>query len=256
MTPTTSTGRAGLSGDLKRALCDPKLAEDVALAFLCKRDLSADAIELLALNGAVMNLRRVRLAVVSHPRTPRHISIPALRQLYAFELVQVAMSPTVLAEIKMAAEDAILARLETVTAGERTSLARRASARVAAALLLESDQRIVEAALDNPFLTEAWVVKALLHGKATPGLTELIVAHPKWSLRRDVAVGLVRSRHTPIDKALEIATTLPGTTVREIAEDPLASPTLRSVLIQHLRERAASKISETDMELKLNTKRN
>jgi len=249
------TGRSCLSADLKRALSDPDLAEDVALAFLQKRDFSSDAIELLARNGAVMNLRRVRLAVISHPRTPRHISVPALRQLYAFELIQVAMSPTVVADIKMAAEDAILARLETITTGERTLLARRASARVAAALLLDSDQRIVEAALDNTFLSEPWVVKSMLHADANPALTELVIAHPKWSLRRDVAVGLVQSRHTPLDKALEIANTLPGSTVREIAEDPLISPTLRSVLIQHLLERTASKISQSITELKSNTKR-
>jgi hypothetical protein len=160
-----------------------------------------------------------------------------------------------LADIKMAAEDAILARLETITTGERTLLARRASARVAAALLLDADQRIVEAALDNPFLSEPWVVKSMLHADANPALTELVIAHPKWSLRRDVAVGLVRSRHTPLDKALEIANTLPGSTVREIAEDPLISPTLRSVLIQHLLERSASKISQSITELKSNTKR-
>src|SRR5208283_4846940 len=77
----------------------------------------------------------------SHPQTPRHVSVPLARQFYTFDLVKVALSPSVPADVKVAVDDVLISRLKMVTAGERLTLARRASGRVAAALLgdLEND---------------------------------------------------------------------------------------------------------------------
>jgi hypothetical protein len=53
---------------------DPRLTEDLALALLNHRDLPREALEALHKNGPLMQQRKVRLAVVMHPRTPRHPS--------------------------------------------------------------------------------------------------------------------------------------------------------------------------------------
>jgi len=132
-----------------------ELSEDQALAMLRRTDVTASSLAQLARNPRVMNSRKVLLALATHHRTPRHITIPLLRRLFTFDLMQVVLAPTVAADVKRAAEEQILNRLESLSSGERISLARRGSGRVAAALLLDTESRVTSTALDNSRLVEA-----------------------------------------------------------------------------------------------------
>src|SRR5256885_2105472 len=68
---------------------DARLTEDLALALLNRRDLPGEALEEMNRNISVAKQRKVRLGIVMHPRTPRHVSVPVIRHLYAFELMQI-----------------------------------------------------------------------------------------------------------------------------------------------------------------------
>jgi hypothetical protein len=78
---------------------DLRLTEDLALALLNRRDLPPDALQELYRNAAVAKLPKVRLALVAHPRTPRHVSVPLMRGLHTFELMQIALQPAVSASV-------------------------------------------------------------------------------------------------------------------------------------------------------------
>ena len=223
--------------ELGALAADSRLTEDLALAMLSRRDLTAEIIEALTKNAAVMQHRRVHFAVVAHPKTPRHISVPAVRQLYAFELMQLALSPTALADIKRAAEDGIISRLEKITLGERLTLARRASGRIAAALLVDPDRRVMEGALDNPFLTEVLVVRAVLQEKASTALVEMASRHAKWSIRRDVRIALVRNRKTRSLYVVEFVRTLPSGVLRDLLKDSRLPESARNCLKHELQHR-------------------
>ena len=106
---------------------DARLTEDLALAILNRRDLPREALEEINRNGSVARHRKVRLAIVMHPRTPRHVSVPAIRHLYAFELMQVGLFPAVPADVKRAAEETLIGRLGTISSGERYTLAKQSS---------------------------------------------------------------------------------------------------------------------------------
>ena len=95
----------------------------------------------------------MKVALVCHPHTPRRVSVPLARQFYTVDLLKVALSPSVPADVKVAADEMLIARLKTITLGERLSLARRASGRVAGSLLLDSETRVMQSALQNPRLT-------------------------------------------------------------------------------------------------------
>jgi hypothetical protein len=187
---------------LGRAARHPALTEDLALALFARRDLPFTIPAELAQNARVLKYRKVRLALVTHPRTPRHVSLPQLRHLFIFDLMQVALTPTVAADLKIAAEELLAARVKTLTAGERLTLARRASARVAGELLLDTDARIIAAALDNSRLTEAFLVKALAHPQPSQALVRQVCDHAKWSARRDIRMALLRNLHTPLSAAI------------------------------------------------------
>src|SRR5207253_2628977 len=137
---------------LKLAASHPAMNEDLALALLSRRDVPAAALENLSKNGPAMKHRPVQTALVSHPKTPRHVSLPIARHLYTFELMQIALTPAVPADVKRAVEDAITMRLESTSTGERLALAKRGSTRVAAALLVDKEPGVMQAALVNPFM--------------------------------------------------------------------------------------------------------
>ena len=159
------------------------------------------------------------MAVVGHPKTPRHVSVPAVRQLYTFDLMNVALSPVVPADVKMAAEEALIVKMEAISQGERLTLARRASGRVAAALLADAEERIVRAALENGRLTEALVAAAVARADVPAHTVRAVCEHPKWSLRQEVRLALLRSEKTPVSKAVEFARALPGGLLRELLSE-------------------------------------
>ena len=111
---------------LKAAAADSALDEDLALALLKRSDLPAEVLEQISKNAAVVNSRKVKLALLVHARTPRHVSLAFLRKLFTFDLMKVALTPVVAGDIKAAAEETLIRRLESLSLGERISLARRA----------------------------------------------------------------------------------------------------------------------------------
>ena len=159
------------------------------------------------------------MAIVEHPRTPRHLALPMLRQLFTFDLMQVALAPAVASDLRIAAEELLIHRLETISAGERTTLARRASGRVAGALLLDGDERVTRAALENGRLTESLLVKALMAVSCPVTLIDAVCRHPKWQLRREVRIAVLLSAKTHPTDALRIAKALPPRVVRQTLSD-------------------------------------
>ena len=219
---------------LRNAASDPGLTEDLALALLKRPDLTPDVLETLSKNVRVIKLRKVRRALVEHPKTPRHVSLPMLRHLYTFDLMQVALTPVVPADIKRAADEALVTRLEAISSGEKLSLAHRASGRIAEELLSEKEPRVMHAALENPRLSESSVVKALVRHDAPTNLVEAVCQHLKWSLRREVRIALLRSEKTPLAKALEFARSLPPAFLREILKNSRLPVSTRAYLLKEL----------------------
>src|SRR5271168_3227229 len=86
------------------------LNEDLALAMLKRMDLPPEALKTLSTNGRVLKYRKVRMALVVHPKVPRYVGTPLMRNLYTFELMHIALMPAVPADIKRAAEDILALR--------------------------------------------------------------------------------------------------------------------------------------------------
>jgi len=238
--------------DLLRTAADPALTEDFALALLKRADLPPEVIEQLAKNSNALKSRKVKIALASHPKTPRHVSVPLARQFYTFDLMKVALSPTVPADVKIAVDDVLISRLKTVTIGERLTLARRASGRVAAALLMDvetisakiidaktaaRETRVMQAALENARLTEALVINSVLRPGASAALVDAVAQHAKWSCRREIRAALLRTAHLSLARALEFGHEIPGPLLHELLT---ASRLPAQIKEQLLRESQAS----------------
>jgi len=227
--------------DLSRQAVDAGLSEEAALGILRTHDVSPNVLEQLGKNGNVLKHRKVKLALVEHPKTPHHVSLPLVRQLYTFDLMGVALTPTVPADVKLAADEALCNRMETVSSGEKLTLAHRASGRVAGELLLDAEVRVMQAALQNSRLTEAAIVRALMRPEAPIALVEAVTHHPQWSLRREVRLALLRNEKTPMARAVEFARGIPAGELREILQGSQLPGNVKAFLLADLEKRGQGK---------------
>ena len=222
--------------DLVTAAAHGSLSEELGLALLHRRDLPAHAIEALARNRSAIKHRKVLLGVAEHSHTPRHVALPLLRRLFTFELMDVALAPSVPADLKLIAEELLINKLETLSLGERISLARRASSGVVGALLLFGERPVLEAALLNPRITEACILKSFGSPEMPVLLLTIIGGHPKWSLRREIQIAILRRGETPDAVVAQIAAKLPKPVIYELLKQ-LRLPARRQELLQSILKR-------------------
>jgi hypothetical protein len=227
--------------DLLEAASSPELNEDLARALFQRRDLTAEILTAIAQNHAALKIRAVLVGLVSHPKTPRHISIPLTRHLFTFELMQVALQPAVPADLKMKIEEALINRMSTISSGERITLAKRGSTRIAAGLLTDTDPRILEAALNNPYMTEAFVAKALSSPDSTAMLFDFTWRHPKWSLRTDIRIAMLRAGKTPPHIAMEIVKSMPPVQAKNALSSSRMSAALKARVLEEISERSKAR---------------
>jgi hypothetical protein len=213
-------------------------SEDLVLALLKSADLRAETVEGIVKSSGVMKSRKVRFALAAHPRAPRRIALRLVRELYTFDLRQFSLMPAAPADLKRVADELLVSRLAAMTLGERIALARRSSATVAAALLLDKEPRVSETALGNSRITESAIVKALARPAATAGFVHAVCHHPKWSARPEIRIALLRNPHTPLARALEFARHLPPPPVRDLLHASRVPERIKAYLRQELRQRS------------------
>ena len=217
MTPQNSSDRGGASPAVADSLAsllgsaneevlrelvqDPTLDETNACLLLERKELSPALLELISKQKHLLASYRVRRALAAHPHTPRGIATRLLRDLHLMDLVQMSLLPSSPAHLRLLADERILAQMPQLPLGQRLMLARRGSTRVAGGLLVQGPERVSRAALDNPFLAEAQVLKALSQEALPARVAALIAKHEKWSKCANVRVALLRHPRAPLDAA-------------------------------------------------------
>lgn len=216
---------------------NPNLQERDLLRLLERKDLAREAIQEIAAHKAGSKSYALKLALVRHAKTPRLVALPILKFLYLFDLLRVTQTPAVPAEIKLAAEDAILKKLEAVPRGEKITLARRATGRVAATLMTAGDRELIRAALDNPFLSEADIFRTLAQENLPRAVVECIAQNGKWSFRYAIRLALVRNPLTPLARVLEFLPDLAVNDLRNACLDRRMPESVRKYVLAHCAER-------------------
>jgi len=229
------------SADVLLALLDnPALDETHVCLLLERKDLRGEILEELARRKALLKSYRVKRSLAFHPRTPRLVSLRLLRDLYLMDLVQITLFPGISAELKLNAEEQLLARLAQLPLGQKITLARRGPARVAGALLAEGHAQVVSIVLDNPYLTEAQILRVLSREKLPAPVIPAIVGHRKWSITYNVRLALVRQPSAPLAAILSYLPELTVSDLRELASPGIVPENLRKYLQAEVRRRMRS----------------
>ena len=213
--------------------CNPHLQERDLLRLLERKDLAHEVVRELAHHREVRRSYTVQLALVRHPKTPRQVSLPLMKFLYIFDLLRVAQTPAVPADVKMVAEETILKKLEGMPRGDRISLARRGTGRLAASLLFDPDLELIRAALDNPSLTEGHLLKVLGREGLPPAVVEQLAQHQRWSHHYHLRLALIRNPLTPFSRVLAFLPDMAVTDLRDICLDHRMPQPVRKYIEAH-----------------------
>jgi hypothetical protein len=226
------------STEVVLALLDnPALDETHVCLILERKNLAAEVLEEVARRKPLLKSYRIKKSLAFHPRTPRLVSLRLLKDLYLMDLVQVAILPGVSAELKRNAEDQLLARLPQLPLGQKITLARRGPARVAGALLAEGHAQVVPIVLDNPYMTEAQILRALAREKLPISVIPAIVQHRKWSITYNIRLALVRNPLSPLATILSYLPELTVSDLRELASPGIVPENLRKYLQAEVQRR-------------------
>lgn len=185
-------------------------------------------LEALAATSPWSERPRVLGAVCLNPKTPRALAQRLLPSLYWRDLADAATSPRLEGGVRTRAEALLKERLPDLRLGEKIALARLATPGVMRALLLEPEPRILEAALQNPRLTETDLVGLVQSGAASHPLLEAVAASPRWRASYAVRLALVLQPRTPAALALAQLTSLLDHDLRKIAAHPGLRPVVRA----------------------------
>jgi hypothetical protein len=216
---------------------NPALDETHVCLLLERKDLRAEILEEVARRKPLLKSYRVKRSLAFHPRTPRLVSLRLLRDLYLMDLVQITLFPGISAELKLNAEEQLLARLPQLPLGQKITLARRGPARVAGALLAEGHAQVVSIVLDNPYLTEAQILRVLSREKLPAPVIPAIVGHRKWSITYNVRLALVRQPSAPLAAILSYLPELTVSDLRELAAPGVVPENLRKYLQAEVQRR-------------------
>jgi hypothetical protein len=212
---------------------NPHLRERDLLRLLERRDLAQEVVLELAQHQAMRRSYTVQLALVRHPKTPRQVSLPLMKFLYVFDLLRVAQTPAVPADIKMVAEETVLKKIAGMPRGQRIALARRGTGRLASNVLINSDRQLIRAALDNPYLTEGQLLKVLAREDLPPAVVEQISQHPRWAKRYHLRLALIRNPLTPLARVLAFLPDMAVADLRDICLDHRMLPQVRKYIEAH-----------------------
>jgi hypothetical protein len=227
------------SPDVLLALLDnPALDETQLCLLLDRKDLPSEILEEIAKRKNLLKNYRVKRGLAFHPHTPRLVSVRLVKDLYLMDLAQLALSVGVLSELKRIAEDQLLARLAQLPLGQKITLARRGPPRVAGALLAEGHPQILSVVLDNAYLTEAQVLKALAREKLSPGVVHAIAQHRRWSCVYNVRLALIRTPGTTLASILAFVPDINASDLRDLSAPGIVPESLRQYLQAELARRS------------------
>ena len=103
--------------------------------------------------------------------------------------------------------------------------------------LAEGHAQVISIVLDNPYMTEAQILRALSREKLPVAVIPAIVRHHKWSITYNVRLALVRHPSAPLATILSYLPELTVSDLRELAAPGIVPEGLRKYLQAEVQRR-------------------
>jgi len=186
-----------------------------------------EVVELLASHKGLVTSRELRRQLVAHRLAPEPLALRMVSTLFWRDLLAIVVETRVRPTVRRAAERNLVGRLSAMSAGERMSVARRASPGVIAELRRDPDRRVIQALLDNPRMTEGALAPLVASEAARPDVLEAIISHRRWGQRYTIRAQFCRNPRSPTGRVLREMSMLRKIDLRQLVSDPRLAAAVR-----------------------------
>lgn len=181
--------------------------------------LGREGIDLLMAQTRLLSAYQVKRAVAAHPATPEILALRFVPTLFWRDLVEVGLDTRVRPTVRRAADRQLVARLQGLAVGEKSAIARRASARVLERLRHDPSARVMRSVLENPRATEGLLLPLVSQDDARPEVLEEVARSRRWGARYEVRRALCSNPRTPAATALRILPHLRKADLRKLTRE-------------------------------------
>ena len=232
--PGTQDRAAAAAGFIRQALASSVLDVAGLLRALRERALPPDLLAAMAEDRRVESLYPVRARVCMHPATPLTSALRLAPSLGWRDLARASSDPQVNPSLRARTDRVLTEKIEEISRGELTSLARIASRQVIRALCGSREPAVVAALLENPQTVEDDVLGIAGSRKTPSGVLSAIAHSRRWVDHRAVRLALALNTSCPFADALRSLAGLPEEDLARIAADPEVRPLVRMGAARHL----------------------
>ncbi|MDP2168287.1 MAG: hypothetical protein Q8J64_08165 [Thermodesulfovibrionales bacterium] len=219
---------------LLNATLNRNLTEDMAAFIAESRSAPSEALGFLSTDIRFKNSYKLKLAVCKNPKSPQKMTLPLLKFLRVFDLADLTKNQHIPVNLRQKIEQSLSERIPAMPSGVKTALAKRASSNIVAMLMHRGDRNVIDSCLDSPGLTEGALYKIILKASEKPLLIKAIAEHPKWSLRYDIRLALIRNFYTPMTYVENFICGMKTSDLRYLYRDPQIPASTRPFLYREL----------------------
>ena len=217
------------AGELRDLLEGEKesLTEEHVLSILKNKNITLEVLRGILTHPPFLVSYGVKKALVFLRTTPHINAVHLVPHLYWMDLMEVSIHMQLHPLVRHAAEKRLLEKLPEMGVGEKVSLARRGSRGILMALRSDTDSRVMQAFLQNRFLTEEIVLSIAGSHRTAPEILGLLAYNSKWCMRYEVRKTLVLNSATPVFIAQFLIRKLRSTDIADLARSKTISPAIR-----------------------------
>jgi hypothetical protein len=216
------------------------LSEEMALFLAKTRNTPAEALGFLAGDVRFKDSYKLKLALCRNPKTPPRVSFSLLKFLRIFDLGDLTKNQAVPVTLRQKIELMLTEKIPSMPSGVRMALAKRSSSAIVMAIMARGDNKIVNACLDSPVITETHLCEVINSRSVRSAIIHMISEHPKWSLRYAVKYSLIRNFHTPLVHVTRFIPDMKSNDLKELYCAESLPKSTRPYIFSELRERRES----------------
>lgn len=231
--------REGKPDAILGAALDKDLTEGMAIFMAKSRHTPAEALGQLSTDVRFKDSYRLKVSIARNPKTPMRVALSLLKFLKIFDLADLTRDQRVPVGLRQKVEQSLSERIPALPSGVKSALSRRVSGNLLVAIIQRGDGNAISASLESPYLTEGALYKEINRQGVRPLFIKLLAEHPKWSLRYDIRLALLRNFYTPTGRAVEFIGGMRTGDLRGLYADPSLPASVRPFIHRELLERGA-----------------
>ncbi len=208
------------------------------LRLLRRPDLPLHLLEELLEDRQARSHHTVRRALAAHPRTPRHAALTLVSSLYWKDLARLSSDPRVHPEVRRAADRDLSRRIPEMALSEKMDLARSVGRGTLLALRFDPDPRVLQALLDNRFMTESDILPVAARAQTPAAVLEALASHSRWGLRPALRSALLQNPSLPTAVALSLLSRASASDLAGLVASPRVSRLVKACVQTVLARRA------------------